>query len=160
MHLSLPLPLPRRPDVLLARPAAVVMAGCAAVHGWCAVRHWAPALSMLTITVALACLLCGPHLWRAPRTADWVLVTVGSAAMLALHLLSLAAPAGGGHAHAGAALPASGGLDTLSTVGLILPLLGLASAWWALAGRAPRAARLLGVGVPVDDQRPDRGHHG
>lgn len=154
------LPLPLRPEVLLARPAAVVMVGCALVHVWCAVRHWAPALSVLTIAVALACLHCVPHLWRAPRTADWVWVTLGSAAMLVVHLLSLVQPTGGGHAHAAPGLPATGGLDALSALGLVLPALGLAVAWWALAGRGSRAADLLGVGVPIHDQRPDRRHHG
>lgn len=153
------LPLPPRPDVLLARPAATVMVGCAVVHGWCAVRHWTPALSVLTIAVALACLHCVRHLWRSPRTVDWVWVTLGSAAMLVVHVLSLTQPAGPGHVHAAAGLPATGGLDALSVLGLVLPLLGLAAAWWALAGRATRAGDLLGVGVAVDDHRPDRRRH-
>lgn len=149
-------PLPHRPDALLARPAAVVMVACALVHGWCAVRHWSPVLSVLTIVVALACLHCMPHLWRAPRTVDWVWVTLGSAAMLALQLIMLAEPPGPGHRHGAATITAGSSLDALTALGLLLPLFGFGLAWWALGARPHRS---LGVGVPVDDHRADRGQH-
>ena len=132
------------------------MVACALVHAVGAVRHWSLGLSMLTIAVALFCLHCVPHLWRAPRVVDWVWVTLGSAAMLALHLIMLAQPAAGGHVHGTATLTASGGLDGLAVAGLILPLIGLGLAWWALG---TRPAISLGVGVPVHDHRTDRGQH-
>lgn len=150
------LPLPRRPDVIVERPAAMIMVACALVHAVGAVEHWAPALSVLTIAVAVMCLLCVPHLWRAPRTVDWVWVTLGSAAMLVLHLIMLAQPAGAGHAHAAATVATSNSLDALSVLGLALPLMGFGLAWWALGARPHRS---LGVGVPADDDRPDRGQH-
>lgn len=142
--------------MIVARPAAAVMAACALVHAVDAVRHWLPGLSVLTIAVALGCLHCVPHLWRAPRTADWVWATLGSAAMLVLHLIMLAGPGGAGHAHTAVARTVSGSLDALTVLGLVLPLVGLGLAWWALG---TRPAGSLGVGVPVDDHRPDRGHH-
>lgn len=133
------------------------MVACALVHAVCAVQHWSPGLSVVTIAVAVACLHCVPHLWRAPRTVDWVWVTLGSVAMLVLHLIMLAGPGGAGHTH-GAVIPTAGGsLDALSMLGLVLPLVGLGLAWWALG---TRPANLLGVGIPVDDHRPDRGQHG
>ena len=147
------LPLGRRPDLSVARPAAVVMIACAAVHVVGAMRHWSPGLSLLTIAVALGCLHCVHHLWTAPRVADWVWVTLGSAAMLALHLIMLAGPAGSGHSHATVTPTVAASLDPLTTLGLALPLVGLALAWRALG------ARSLGVGVPVDDHRPDRRDH-
>lgn len=150
------LPLPRRPDVAVARPAAAIMVACALVHAVGAVEHWIPLLSVPTIAVALVCLHCVPHLWRAPRTVDWVWVTLGSAAMLVLHLIMLAQPAGRGHAHATVTPTAGTGLDTLSVLGILLPLLGLALAWWALGARPDRS---LGVGVPGDDHRADRSQH-
>ena len=146
------------------------MLTCALVHVVGAVEHWAPALSVLTIAVAVVCLHCVPHLWRAPRTVDWVWVTLGSAAMLVLHLIMLAQPAGSGHAHSTAVLPTSGDLDALTVPGLLLPVAGLVTAWWALGARprhtpgawptgSPGAqpAGSLGVDVPADDDRPDRG---
>jgi hypothetical protein len=166
------LPLPRRPDVIVGRPAAMIMVACALVHAVGALEHWAPVLSVLTIAVAVVCLLCVPHLWRAPRTVDWVWVTLGSAAMLVLHLIMLAEPAGTGHAHSTAALTNTGSLDALSVLGLALPLMGFGLAWWALGARprhssgarpsnspGARPAGSLGVGVPADDDRPDRGQH-
>ena len=129
------------------------MVACGVVHIACAIQHWSPALSMLTVAVALACLQCVPHLWRAPRIIDWVWVTLGGAAMLALHLIMLAGPAGSGHSHATVTPTAAASLDPLTTLGLALPLVGLALAWRALG------ARSLGVGVPVDDHRPDRRDH-
>lgn len=151
------LPLGRRPDLSVARPAAVVMIACAAVHVVGAVRHWSLGLSLLTIAVALGCLHCVHHLWTAPRVADWVWVTLGSAAMLALHLIMLAGAAGSGHAHHPVAPAGGTGLDPVTVVGLLLPLLGLALAWCALS-----TARIgsLGVGVPVDDHRAHRGLDG
>jgi hypothetical protein len=149
-------PLSRRPQVAVARPAAVVMVACASVHAAGAVLHWSPGLSLLTLAVAAVCLHCVPHLWRAPRTVDWVWVTVGSAAMLALHLFMLAQPAGAGHVHAAATLTPSSSLDALTVLGLVLPLIGFGLAWWALGARPHRS---LGVGVPVDDHRADRGQH-
>lgn len=129
------------------------MAACALVHMLGAVQHWSPGLSVPTIAVALVCLHCVPHLWTAPRTADWVWVTLGSAAMLALHLLMVTHPAGPAHGHGTAAVATASSLDTLTVLGLILPLLGLGSAWFGLGGNSFR------VGVPVDDHGPHRGHH-
>lgn len=137
----------------MARPAAAVMVACALVHTVGAAQHWSAELSVLTIAVALTCLQCVHHLWCAPRTVDWVWVTLGSAAMLVLHLIMLAQPAGSGHRHAAATPVASSSLDALSVLGLVLPLIGFALAWRAL-GTAPD--RSFGVGVPVDDHRPNR----
>jgi hypothetical protein len=165
-------PALRRTDAV-ARSAAVVMVACAAVHVAGALQHWSPALSLLTIGVAAVCLHCVHQLWTAPRVVDWVWVTLGSAAMLVLHLFMLAQPAGSGHPHA--ALPTSGGspLDLLTTLGLALPLVGLGLAWWGLG--SVRAGSLrngslrngslrggtargdsLRVGVALDDHRADR----
>ena len=146
----------RRPHALVARPAAVVMIACAAVHVIGAVQHWSPVLSLATIAVAGMCLRCVPHLWVSPRVDDWVWVTLGSAAMLVLHLIMLVQPIGSGHAHAADPLPVDSTVDTLTVLGLVLPLLGLVLAWWALGARPYRS---LGVGVPIDDHRADRGHH-
>jgi hypothetical protein len=148
--------LTRRPAVVVARPAAMVMVACASVHAVCAVRHWSPGLSVLTLAVAVVCLHCVPHLWRAPRTVDWVWVTLGSAAMLILHLIMLAEPAGAGHLHAAATPATSSSLDALTVLGLALPLIGFALAWWALGARPTRS---FGIGVPVDEHRPDRRQH-
>ncbi len=142
--------------MLAARSTAVVMVACAAVHIVCAVQHWSPALSVLTIGVALTCLRCLPGLWMSARVADWVWVTLGSAAMLILHLIMLAQPAGSGHGHDSATAIGTVHLDPLTMLGLVLPIVGLALAWWALG--APRT-RSLRVGVPLDDHRPDRGLH-
>ncbi len=123
---------------MAARAAAVVMVACAVVHATGAVQHWSPGLSLLTIGVA-----------------DWVWVTVGSAAMLGLHLVMLAAPAAAsGHAHLTAATgpPMDPLTDSLTVLGLVLPVVGLALAWWAIGS--------LGVGIPVDDHRPDRRRDG
>ena len=140
------------------------MVACAAVHAVGAVRHWSPALSLLTIGVALACLHCVHHLWIAPRVADWVWVTLGSVAMLVLHLVMLAQPAGAEHHHGPAQLGTGLPVDPLTLLGLILPAMGLALAWWALGRAGGRVdlggAGSLGVGVPVDDHRSDRGHDG
>lgn len=140
-------PTLRRPYQAVARPAAVTMVGCAAVHAVCAVQHWTPGLSLLAIGVALACLHCVPGLWTTPRVRDWVWVTLGSAAMLVLHLGMLAAPTGSrGHAHPTVA--AGPPLDPLTVLGLVLPVVGLALAWCALGS--------LRVRVPFDEHRPDR----
>lgn len=136
MHLT----LPRRPDVLVARPGAAVMVACAVVHIVCAARYWSSVLSLLTIAVAMVCLTCLPHLWIAPRTVDWVWVTLGSASMLTLHLMMLTQPTGHGHSHAAAITPApDSSLDPWMVLGLILPLIGLGLAWWALGVRAAPA---------------------
>ena len=177
---TLRLPTLRRTDAV-ARSAAVVMVACAAVHVAGALQRWIPPLSLLTIGVSTVCLHCVHHLWTAPRVVDWVWVTLGSVAMLVLHLFMLAQPAGSGHPHA--ALPTSGGspLDLLTTLGLALPLVGLALAWWGLgpvpagplrggtAGGDLRGGPARGdirggtargdslrVGVALDDHRTDR----
>lgn len=148
------------------------MVACAAVHVAGALQHWIPTLSLLTIGVSAVCLHCVHHLWTAPRVGDWVWVTPGSVAMLVLHLFMLAQPAGSGHPHT--ALPAGGGspLDLLTTLGLALPLVGLALAWWGLGpargdirGGQARGESLRGgtargdslrVRVALDDHRADR----
>ena len=174
---TLRLPTLRRTDAV-ARSAAGVMVACAAVHVAGALQHWTPALSLLTIGVAAVCLHCVHPLWTAPRVADWVWVTLGSAAMLVLHLFMLAQPAGSGHPHV--ALPTGGGspLDLLTTLGLAFPLVGLVLAWWGLGsvragsrrggsrrggsrrGGSRRGGTARGdsfrVGVTLDDHRADR----
>jgi hypothetical protein len=141
-----------RPDAV-ARSAAVVMVACAAMHATGAVQHWALALSLPMLGVAAVCLHCVHHLWVAPRVVDWVWVTLGSAAMLVLHLVMLAQPTGFGHAHV--ASPSAGAIpvDPLTALGLALPLVGLALAWWGLG---PVRGGSFRVGVAVDDDRADR----
>lgn len=67
-------------------------------------------------------------------------VTLGSGTMLVLHLamiVTMAAPSGGGHAHqhAGSTIGSAigtAGAGALTILGLLLPVLGLGLAWWAL----------------------------
>jgi hypothetical protein len=95
---------------------------------------------------------CVSGLWTGPRVADWVWVTLGSAAMLILHVTMLAEPAAPGstaHPHGPPVIDAAP-LGVLAALGLALPLAGLALAWFALGGRSLR------VGIAVHDQRADR----
>ncbi|MGY1692817.1 hypothetical protein [Geodermatophilus sp. SYSU D01105] len=116
------------------RGAALLALASAAVH---LTGVSTASLSSLAMAgMALACLPCAWHLWRAPSPAVWA-TTVGlDLGMLAVH--APAASGDGGHAH-GAALPAAG----LWLVGASL-LLGLAVLLAltvrAAAGRLPPAA--------------------
>lgn len=134
--------MPRPATDPIGRVAAAAMVACGIVHVAAAFDHWtmSPVLSGLTAVVALTCLHCVAGLWRRPGRAEWVWVTLGSGAMLVLHLamiVTMAAPSGGGHAHrhtvsTGIATAADTGADALTILGLLLPLLGLGLAWWAL----------------------------
>jgi len=125
----------------------VVAAGlilCGIVHAATALGHWAasPMLAGVTVVVALACLHCVHALWRAPRRTEWVQVSIGSAAMACLHLamiVTMSGPTGAGHGHHTAADTAGAAhvTDPVTVLGLLLPVLCLGLAWWALGRSMP-----------------------
>jgi uncharacterized membrane protein len=117
---------------------------CGIVHAATAVEHWAasPMLAAVTLVVALACLHCVPALWREPRRVDWVRLSIGSVAMACLHLamiVTMSGPTGGGHGqHAAAGLAGAAAVSGAATLlGLLLPVLCLGLAWWALGRLMP-----------------------
>ena len=105
----------------LGRVAARLALGSAVVH---LLLVDATSLGALVMAgMALACLPCAAHLWRAPTGAVWGVVAAVDAAMLALHAQMLA----GAH-HAAPAAP-------LVWLGLVLVLTQLAVA--GVAGLRP-----------------------
>ncbi len=80
----------------LGRAAALLALGSAAVHLLLVDAATLGSLAMLGM--ALVCLPCAWHLWRAPTGSTWAATAGLDAAMLALHAQMLAPAAG--HAHA------------------------------------------------------------
>jgi hypothetical protein len=111
--------------------AAVVMAGCSALHLAVAARSaHAPALHLLALVgMALICVPCATHALLAPERRTWIQAGWVSAGMLSAHpLLGLHQ---GEHAgHTGSSMPVA------VTVGMVVgPALGLCLASvGALAG--------------------------
>jgi hypothetical protein len=102
------------------RVAAGLAAGSAVVH--LLQVDGAPLGSLVTAAMALACLPCAWHLWRAPTPAVWGLTAAADAGMLLLH----------------ATLAAGGGLHGMHGRGGPLMWLGtaLVAVQLALAGVA------------------------
>jgi hypothetical protein len=120
------LPVARPGALALGRVAAVLVATSAVVH---LLQADAASLAGLLMPVmALACLPCAWHLWRAPTGAVWGMTAALDAGMLLVHATTVA---GGGMAmhHSGA------GPGTLVRAGLVLAGAQLAlAAVAALAG--------------------------
>jgi hypothetical protein len=117
---------------------------CGIVHAATAAEHWvaSPILAGVTLVVAPACLHCVRALWREPRRADWVQLSIGSVAMACLHLamiVTMSGPTGGGHGqHTAAGLARAAAIsDATTALGLLLPVLCLGLAWWALGRSMP-----------------------
>jgi hypothetical protein len=108
--------VPARAD--LARAAAVLAVASAGVHLLLVTSSSLGTAVMAAM--ALACLPCAWHLWRAPTAPVWALTATVDAGMLALHAPMLTTPA-----HHGTGSPAS--LMWLGT-GLVVAQLGLAGA--------------------------------
>jgi hypothetical protein len=77
----------------LGRAAAVLALTSAAVH--LLVLDGSALGSLVMAVMALACLPCAWHLWRAPTAATWGLTAALDAGMLALHAQLMAAPSSG-----------------------------------------------------------------
>jgi hypothetical protein len=107
----------------LGRVAAGLAVGSAVVH---LLQVDGAALgSLLMAVMALACLPCAWHLWRAPTPAVWGLTAAADAGMLLLH----ATLAAGGGTHAMHSAHAGGSLMWLgsSLVGVQLALAAVAA---------------------------------
>jgi hypothetical protein len=121
---------------LLARSAAGAAVGCATLHGLLlASGPWGwPATGAAAL--AVACLLCGAHLWRGGGRTASLLHTALSTLMLAAH-----APAAPHHgAHQGMVAWAGPGAAVLAASALALATVRVA---WALhrgRGQAPGSA--------------------
>ncbi|SDP42790.1 hypothetical protein SAMN05660199_03897 [Klenkia soli] len=89
----------------LGRAAAVLAVGSAAVHLLLAATGELSALAMAAM--ALACLPCAVHLWRAPTASVWGLTALVDLGMLAVHA-PMVLGEGAMHVHVGA--PAVAGL--------------------------------------------------
>jgi hypothetical protein len=120
-----------------ARAAALLAVASAGVH--LAAVDAASLTSLAMAGMALACLPCAWHLWRAPTASVWGLTVVVDLGMLAVHapMLAVAGPSADGHVHTTAAHtgPMWAGVG-LVTASLLLGLAVLART--ALRTRAPR----------------------
>jgi hypothetical protein len=142
---------------LLARTAAVVATGCAALH------LVDGATNVLWTAIALACLPCAVHLWHRPGRGTWGL-HVALCLVMAFHpVVAAVLPAAGDpHAHG----PATG----WTTAPALLAGLGLfLAAWrWWLGRDLPLPSQVIGPGSgpacgrgkgrprPADHQRRGR----
>jgi hypothetical protein len=105
------LPVARPGALALGRVAAVLVATSAVVH---VLQADAASLGGLLMPVlALACLPCAWHLWRAPTAAVWGMTAALDAGMLLVHATVMAG--GGTGMHDGAAGPGA-----LVRAGLVL----------------------------------------
>ena len=120
-----------RPRALaLGRVAAVLTGASAVVH---VLQVTATSLAALVMALmAVACLPCAWHLWRAPTRSVWALTVLLDVTMLLLHVQVATAPSLG-HVHAGGA---SAGL---MWAGLALAAGSLSVGAVALARRAATA---------------------
>ncbi len=124
---------------LLARTAAVVTTGCAALHLASGATH------VLWTTVAVACLPCAVHLWRRPGRMAWSGHVALGLAMAAHPVVAAALPAAG-HLHGGGPVAGSTAAPSMLAV---LSLLLAAWRWW------------LGRDLPLPHRtaRHQRGRH-
>ena len=123
------------------RVAAGLAAGSAVVH---LLQVDGAALgSLLMAAMAMACLPCAWHLWRAPTAAVWGLTAAADAGMLLLH----APLAAGGGMHEMHAAPTGGALMWLGTalVAVQLALAGVAGIRGSATRR--RTSRSSGSGT-------------
>jgi hypothetical protein len=79
--------------------------------------------SLLMAAMALACLPCAWHLWRAPTRSVWGLTAAADAGMLLLHATLMAGAHGMHHAHTGSSPMWLG----TALVGVQLALAGIAA---------------------------------
>ena len=123
-------PVARPGALALGRVAAVLVAISAVVH---VLQADAASLAGLLMPVmALACLPCAWHLWRAPTAAVWGMTAALDVGMLLVHATLMA---GGGMAmHHSTAAP-----GTLVWAGLVLAGAQLALATVAAVSVFPRA---------------------
>ncbi|KQS69170.1 hypothetical protein [Modestobacter sp. Leaf380] len=104
------------PRVLpLGQAAAVLAVGSAGVHLALAGSGDLSALAMALM--ALVCLPCSLHLWRAPTASVWGLTALVDLGMLAVHLPMVV---GTGHAGMHGAHTAASGPSALVVGGLVL----------------------------------------
>ncbi|NYJ07245.1 hypothetical protein [Petropleomorpha daqingensis] len=123
-------PVARPGALALGRVAAVLVATSAVVHVLQA--DTASLAGLLMPVMAVACLPCAWHLWRAPTPAVWGMTAALDAGMILVHATLMA---GGGMAmHHGAAGP-----GTLAWAGLVLAGAQLALAALAAVAAVPRA---------------------
>ena len=155
MTATLPAPttttLTLRPGRCAGRCAVALILVCVGVHLVGAVQHWAmsPLLSAATITVAAGCLHCVRCLCVHPTIRGWLYAATGFGLMLALHMIMILdvttpmAGASGGHHQEMAMSTTTGtaaGLGVLAYTGIVIPILGIAVAWWALGHTQPAVA--------------------
>ena len=116
---------------LLARTAAVVATGCAALH------LVDGATNVLWTAIALACLPCAVHLWLRPGRGAWVM-HVTLCLVMAVHPVVAAVLPAAGHLHA------HGPATAWTTAPSLLAGLGLFPCGVALVARPRPVASPLG----------------
>ncbi|MCD2097070.1 hypothetical protein [Rhodococcus rhodochrous] len=142
---------PARPD-RLGRLTAVLAGTTATTHLVTVAFHRTVSpTTLLLVAMAVACLTCCRHLWRAPSPATFATAAVTTTLMLALHI---PLP----HhdhttAHAPADLSAAGSLDLLMTAATGLALVELAVTVTAVFVRT-RAIPEAVLGRPADAAHP------
>ncbi len=102
-HVTVPAPGSTVAVRVLGEAAAVLGAGCIALHLVAAASpgHAGRPVAVLLVAMAIACVPCVRGLWRGPTVRTWAMTGGMYAAMLAIHLL-LAGPgaaAGADRAH-------------------------------------------------------------
>jgi hypothetical protein len=123
-------PAARPGPLLLGRSAAVLALGSAAVH--LGLLDASSTGSLAMAGMALACLPCAWHLWRAPTPGVWAMTAAVDAGMALVHAQMLSGSMAAAPTMAGmGALPSRG-----SALGLMWLGLGLVCAQLVLAGMA------------------------
>ena len=128
-----------RPPRRIGRVTALALVVCGLVHLAGAIEHWqtTPFLAVMTALVAVSCAHCVPALWNGPGAATWTWVTLGSGAMLSLHLAMMVEMQGmqatvGTHHHmVSLGDPARDWVGPMLITGLLLPVACLALVWRA-----------------------------
>ena len=111
------------PALVLGRSAAVLALGSAVVHLLLFDASSTGSLAMAGM--ALACLPCAWHLWRAPTPGVWAMTAVVDAGMALVHSQMLSGALASGHAMAGMTAPRSVGMMWLG-LGLVCTQLAFA----------------------------------
>ena len=118
------------------RTGAALALGSAVLHGFSVGDGHHVALVVLTVAMAVACLLCAADLWTRGSERAWVLVAVMNLAMIGVHLPMAA------HHHGGA-VAAVGPTSNAMTAATLLAVIEVALATVVLAVRSRRYAPRL-----------------